>query len=198
MLPLCKVNLPANAAKFFNSIFQIAAFDFYDLNEIIDSLLDLEVTDPLTPNFEKIGFESRGFLNNMGTMIFFYVFYPLLILLHKISSKFRNSSRCCRKTQSRLQGLLYYKLLITVIFESYALVALCCLIQLPIISFETYGLTIQGLLAIIFSALLMTVPYIMIRHAVRNFHALEDGVMKRRYGALYSDLKLAQGNMIFL
>ena len=44
----------------------------------------------------------------------------------------------------------------------------------------------------------MTVPYIMIRHAVRNFHTLENRVMKRRYGALYNDLKLAQGNMIFL
>ena len=112
------------------------------MNEIIDSLLDLEVTEPLTPNFEKIGFESRGFLNNMGTMIFFYVLYPSLILIHKVSMKFRNSSRCCRKTQNKLRGLLYYNLLISVIFESYALVALCCLIQLPIISFETYGLTI--------------------------------------------------------
>jgi len=198
ILPLCKVDLPASAAKFYNTIFQIAAFDIYDLGDIIDSLLDLEETDPLTESFEKIGFESRGFLHNMGTMIFFYVLYPFLILVHKISMKFRNCSRCCRKTQSKLRGLLYYNWLIATIFESYAIIALCCLIQLPVMSFETYGLSVQGLLAIMFSLLIMTVPFIMLRHAVRNFHALETDVMKRKYGALYEDLKLAQGKMVFL
>lgn len=35
LLPLMKVQLPANAAIFFKSIFQIAAFDFYDMNDIL-------------------------------------------------------------------------------------------------------------------------------------------------------------------
>ena len=35
LLPLMKVVLPENAATFFTSIFAIAAFDFYDTNDML-------------------------------------------------------------------------------------------------------------------------------------------------------------------
>lgn len=51
LLPLMKVQLPANAAIFFKSIFQIAAFDFYDMNDVIHEALELEPTEPFNENF---------------------------------------------------------------------------------------------------------------------------------------------------
>ena len=137
-----KVQLPANAAIFFKSIFQIAAFDFYDLNDIINSLLQIEPTEPFNENFEDIGFESRYIINNMGTMIFFYIFYPSLIIFEKAISRCKNSSLCCNRFQSSLRSSLYYNVLITGLFESYALISICCLIHIPVISFDSYGLSV--------------------------------------------------------
>jgi hypothetical protein len=139
MLPLCKVILPSNASTFFKSIFQIAAFDFYDMTDIINSLLNLQPTKPFNENFEDLGFDSLYFLNNMGTMIFFWIIYPVFLLVERVISICKNCSLCCVKLHSSLRRSLYYNALLTMIFESYSLIVTCCLIALPVLNFETYG-----------------------------------------------------------
>ena len=52
LMPLMKVTLPENAQTFFLSIFQIAAFDFYDTNDLLHNLLDIPVTEPYNESFE--------------------------------------------------------------------------------------------------------------------------------------------------
>ena len=81
-MPLFFVILPINATVLFKGIFSIAAFDFYDMGDIIHDLLDVEASDPFNINFEELGLESRFVLNNLGTMMFFYILYFTLVLLH--------------------------------------------------------------------------------------------------------------------
>ena len=142
LLPLCKVTLPINAANFFQTIFQIAAFAFYDTNDMLHYLLSLEPSEPFNDNLGELGFESRYILNNMGTMLIFYIVYPVCMLVERIAYRLKNRYLCCRNTQRYLKTNLYYSSLIVVIFESYALVALCCLIALPEIDFSTIGLAV--------------------------------------------------------
>ena len=52
------------------------------MGDIIHELLDVEASDPFNLNFEDLGLESRYVLNNLGTMMFFYILYPALVLLH--------------------------------------------------------------------------------------------------------------------
>ena len=85
ILPLCRVTLPINAAKFYEEIFKIAAFDFYDTGDMVHQTLDLVPTEPLNGNFEELGFESRYLLNNMGTIIFMFLIYPVLYIIQKIA-----------------------------------------------------------------------------------------------------------------
>ena len=80
-MPLMKVVLPLSAAEFYKNIFTIAAFDVYELNDFYNELLEVEELGPKNENFEDFGFESRYMLNNLGTMILFYIAYPLLILI---------------------------------------------------------------------------------------------------------------------
>ena len=81
MLPLCNIVLPINAAKFFASVSQIAAFEIYDFNDAIHSMLDIEPTQPFSLSFKELGFDSRYMLNNLGTMLIFYALYPVLMLV---------------------------------------------------------------------------------------------------------------------
>jgi len=142
LLPLMKVTLPENAQTFFQSIFQIAAFDFYDTNDLLHSLLDIPETEPYNESFEELGFESRYVLNNMGTMIFFYLAFPLLALLQKILFVCRKSCNCAMNTARKLRRMLYYSWVLTMVFESYSLIAICCLIAFPVLSFDSWGLAV--------------------------------------------------------
>ncbi len=47
MMPLFKIEMPANAGIFFKHVMEIAAFDFYDFGDIIHEHMQIEPTDPL-------------------------------------------------------------------------------------------------------------------------------------------------------
>ena len=82
-------------------------------------------------------------LNNLGTMVVFYIIYPLLMVLQaSVFNKCRRCCNCCWRTNRKLKRLLYYELFITVILESYAIISLCVLIGLPILTFDSVGLTV--------------------------------------------------------
>ena len=115
---------------FFSSISQIAAFEVYDFGDHIHDLLDIPPTEPFSDNFEELGFESKYVLNNLGTMLIFYLLYPILMLLHSILLRLCQCTLCCKRIQKSLQNLIYYKLIITVVFESYAIVAISCFVGL--------------------------------------------------------------------
>jgi len=141
-MPLLHVILPNNAQTFFESIFQIAAFDFYDTGDMLHSLLQIEETEPFNDNFEDLGFQSLYILNNMGTMIFFYAAFPFLVLLQKLLFRLRHSCNCAMNTARKLRRTLYYSWILTTVFESYSLISICCLIAYPSLSFETWGLSV--------------------------------------------------------
>ena len=51
LMPLFKINIPANAGLFFARIMQIAAFELVELEELLNQVLELEPTGPINKNF---------------------------------------------------------------------------------------------------------------------------------------------------
>ena len=86
MMPLFEIMMPGNAGIFFKAIMEIAAFDFYEFGEHIHDWLDIPPTEPVDYKFDAIGFESRYFLVNMGSMAIFYLIYIVLILVSLLFS----------------------------------------------------------------------------------------------------------------
>ena len=80
LLPLFKVNIPANALLLFNKIMEIAAFDIIEINDTLNQLLNLEPTGPYSKNFDSVGFESIYLLNNLGALNFAYLFWSIAAL----------------------------------------------------------------------------------------------------------------------
>jgi len=78
------VILPANAGMFFAQIMTIAAFEVFDTKPYLDSVLYLEPADPINANFEAVGLESIYFLHNLGTLLFAFVFFLVMVILSKL------------------------------------------------------------------------------------------------------------------
>ena len=142
LLPLCRVTLPADATVFFKHIFEIAAFAFYDTNDLIYNGLDTEPGEPFNDNMEDLGFDTQYMLNNMGSMVVFYLLYPPLALISHISLKLKDRFDFCLMTRRYLRERIYYGVIIVVIFETYVVVALCCVISLPALEFSSSGLAV--------------------------------------------------------
>ena len=112
------------------------------MNDPIHNLLNIEPTEPFSDNFEQLGFESRYMLNNMGTMIFFILAYPILWIIQKVLLSCKKCSRRIQTPHRKLKRALYYAMPITLMLESYSILTLCCLIAVPVISFDSVGLAV--------------------------------------------------------
>ena len=172
LLPLMTVLLPNNASAFFKRIFTIAAFDLYDMNEFYQDLLGVPDSGPYNEKMEDFGFESCYILSNMGTMILFYITYSLLMLVQYCLRRCRNVCSCASINSRKLRNHLYFSLLLTTVFESYSLVILTCLIAIPSISFESWGLFVQSAVCIAFTSSFLTAPFFLIQKLVRNMELL--------------------------
>ena len=60
---------------------RLAAFDILPLDDPINFMLSLEPTDPINEKFEGVGFESKYFLNNMGSLMLVIMMYPLGLIV---------------------------------------------------------------------------------------------------------------------
>lgn len=105
-MPLMDVDLPINAAEFFGRILRIANFNLVDFNDPVNKFLKLEQTEPLSDNFNDVGFESRYIINNMGALFFFFLLYPAFFLVERVLSGCTNCSHCCRKIHMNLRRSL--------------------------------------------------------------------------------------------
>ena len=142
--------------------------------------------------------ESTYMLNNLGSLLLIYLSYPVLLILYRGVYTFRNCSYCCKKTQKRLQKKLFYGMAIVTIVESYAILALCCIVALYSLDFTSLGLIVQSVSCIFFTLILILLPLFIYRLFNKYFNILGNRKVSRRYGSLYDDLELTRSKYIYL
>ena len=54
---------------------QIVSFDYFEIGEVLG--FDFTPTEPFTPNFGWLGYESLNFVENMGSISLFYWYLVL-------------------------------------------------------------------------------------------------------------------------
>ena len=198
LMPLLKVVLPGNVYVFFSAIFQIAAFDYYDTNDMLHELLDVPETDPYNESFGELGFESRYLLNNLGTMLFFFLAIPPQYLLFKCLNWCRHRWSCAKKMAKKLRRTLFYSWFVTTMFESYSVISICCLIALPQLSFDTWGLTVQSTVCLLFAVTYITVPYTLLYRLSKRGGELKNKSVAAKYGGVFEELSLERGAWVFM
>ena len=89
LMPLFKVNLPANVGIFFGYIMMIASFDLVPVDSFVDEYGGMTPTEPINENFEAVGFESLYVLINLGTILILVIVFPILIIAERIMRRLK-------------------------------------------------------------------------------------------------------------
>ena len=106
----------------------MAAFDYIEIGDYVDDFLELEPTEPISSKMETLGFETRQFINNVGTFsiyiaacIFAFAIWLLIVILNVATKR-------CDTLRRKLGVQLFWNRLNKGIFESILIVAFCSLI----------------------------------------------------------------------
>ena len=172
LMPLFKVQMPANAQSFFNQILKIASFDIINLDPYLNKMLRLPESQPLNSNFDELGFGSMYFLNNMNSMLVGFAFYFAMIVLLVLIDPFQD--RCGKRKLASvteyLRSLLFYNFIVSMMMESYSLMSVCCMISLSDVSFASTGQIVQTVSCFAALAVLLLYPVLILVVLGRNWN----------------------------
>jgi hypothetical protein len=195
LMPLFSIKLPPNAGLFFGFLMEIAAFDLLPTDDFYAEYTDTEESDPINENFDSVGFSSRFFVHNLGSMAVAIITLPLIALLILAIMPFR----CFNKVTHLYNKLKRYMVFghpITVFLESYTILTICSLINITNASYKTVGGKTSTILAIVFFSLYLLLPVVFGIILMKKFPYLSRPRIKTKYGALYEQLNLKRGRSI--
>jgi len=196
MMPLFTATLPANAGMFFAKMMEIAAFELFDTKPYLDKYLGLAPSEPLNSNFEAVGFESVYVLHNMGTLVlafFYYLFLVMFSYLLKCTTNYKVTH-----FREKLQRKLFWSSFIKLMFESYSISTVSCLINLRFLSWDAWNTGMMSTLALLMTSFLLLFIVFIGTYTSQNFDALPFRSVKSKYGTIYSDLNLRNGKSVLL
>ena len=103
MIPLFHISLPSNMATIFQIIVKIATFDIIPTQWLFDLIFNVEHTDPLSANFEIMGFDSLWIVQNLGEVFLITLSIPFFILTLPILKLIGFYSRRSKNLHSQLK-----------------------------------------------------------------------------------------------
>ena len=198
-ISLINVPLPASTLDFLKEIYSIASFDLIpNLGDMINSILGLLPTEPITQGLADLGFESDYIINNLGTIFFFFLSYPFAILLQLALQRCEKSSERVARANQYLKRSLYYNSFITGLNEGYSVLALSVLIGLYNLNWDTPGTSIQSFFCLFFGVMIIVVPARLFWVTLFDFAELTEEEIEERYGSIYSGLRQKSGKAVLM
>jgi len=77
----------------------------------------------------------------MNSLLLGFLFYLSLVLLLLVIDPFKGRDARLASLGERLRHMLFYNLILSMLNESYSMIAICCMIGLNKLSFSSYGET---------------------------------------------------------
>ena len=103
-----------------------------------------------------------------------------------------------KNTSRKIDNAIYWNTLITLLNESYMIIVVCVLINIQIFSWNNMGLKVMSVLCAFFLFFSIFLPIVFVRTLYKNFDRLHEAEFKRKYHALYDELKLKVGKKALL
>lgn len=129
LMPLWTVQLPSNAAMFYEFIMQIASFDLIDMMPLWHFLFpNMPATKPISSNFDAIGFNDLYFIHNSGTIILFLFLWPILLLSIVFMTPCTKVP-CIVYLRRKLKNMIFWDSTIKFITETYTILVMCVLVN---------------------------------------------------------------------
>ena len=185
LLPLIETQIPANASMFFETLTEVAAFDFVEIGGASNDILNLPPTEPVNERFELSRIESQYFVNNLGsfyTVILLNIFMAFVWCLIKIIRSCCYDGKFLEKYGRKIYRKLFWNGSMATIRESYLVVVLCVFISIKYnFSFTSLGMYWQSTSVIVVLTIYVIVPIVVLAGVLRNFSHLDTNEIKARY-----------------
>ena len=145
----------------------------------------------MTLNFEALGYESSLFLLNMGSMIFVYMLFPIIVALLFFMQIF---GKTCKRKARKALNRMFFDSILRFFEETYLITTLCCFINLKYAYNTKQYLDLNSILS--YTALIIVVfyplgiLYLLIR--LKEIQ-LDRANVKKRVGVIYEELNLSNG-----
>ena len=199
-LQLVNVQTPTNAQIFFSHLLSIVAFDVIDGLEVGDGVeledwlqekLEMPDTTPLTINFYALGYESTLFSLSMGSLILFYIIFPIIIMIVLMISW---TTRSCPKIQNKAKNILdraFFNSILRFIEETYLITTVCSFSNLRYVYYGGATNDFNYFLAL--GALFLVISYpifIGFLYKVVKIERIQSIEYTERVGVIYENLRL--------
>ena len=186
ILPLFDASMPANAGMVFKYLTKIAAFDVFEIGDYVDEYLELEQTDPVDNNFETLGFESKWFINNVGSFFIYILWCFANVIIFLFVAALNNTTGYCLRQKKKLSKMIFWNKLSMAIFESILVVGLSCYITFRYnFVYSSIGEQIQTFSAIACAIVYIAIPVFGFVRLYYYFGQVHEKHVKMSIGYLY-------------
>jgi len=140
---LINVQTPANVTIFYGYIFQVMALDLIDCDNFFDQKLQLKETEPLSHNFDKIGYGSLYSIRNFGSLFFVFMLAPTILALANLIGLC--NFECCKKLKAYVNKAFFWNGIIGFLYENYMLICVCWMLNVTHFEWDGVGDTTNSL-----------------------------------------------------
>jgi len=187
MMPLFDIQLPANAGYQFNVLYQVAAFDLFEVGPIYDALFGLEPTDPINVNFDTLGFETTSFVGNIGPLIIVYVVFACFMIGLALLYSCKKFARIARM-RARFAKKVLWNPVLQLLNKTYWIVLMSALISLQSLRWQQFGTVLDSLLGIMFVVITIGLPVFLYVLWTKKFEDLDEEEVRERFGSFYENI----------
>ena len=114
---------------------QVVSFDVVDVGYYFEEVFETADSEPLSGNFDAMGFETTYFIHNMGSMLpIMIILTPALIATGLFLRCCGCASTTCAEIGEKLLALQRWNGAITTVKESYGWTVLCTFIGLSMLA----------------------------------------------------------------
>ena len=168
---------------------------FYE--KMLENLEAESYVDSLTEKLESLGFETTWMIPNLGSVIFIFVNYfillGVLLVMKALTYCFPDK---IRGRAHSLSKFLLWRWPIRFLKDSWAVVAICCLVNVAYSSWSTIESRLNSAFAVIMLAFMMLYPALMQLYLYFKRHLLRDREFKDRFHAAYGGLIIVKNKFV--
>ena len=159
----------------FAEIAKVAAFDYYDISEFTNVWLELPPSDPVNNSMEMVGFQSKQYINNVGTFTIFIMAYTIAVAFYILLFPFHRCSYSARWLSNKISQWIFWNTLIDAVIESVLIIAFVSMIKIKYyMSFESYGEEFESYMTIGSIVAYVSITIIALVQILWNFEKVKD------------------------
>ena len=135
MMCLWNISIPAITSFNLGFIQKIANFDIIPTDDIWNHFFpEIPKSYQIHKKFQQLGYDSEYFLFNIGTFLFSFVAYPLIVVLNFMLKCLSYRFSRIKSFYEKVNSFTFYSYPITLLTESFLSVGLCAMINFKNVS----------------------------------------------------------------